>query len=269
MSGSRIPDWRDEAAYLRLISIDRAGLMWEWLRREEDYIAWHTRASRATKGIAEPAADGALQWGLHFRRRPGPGSPGRPDHLACRSRSRSAWRHCGAGNRCIRPGCDRRSAPCTLAIGGCGRDGNRAPGLVRRMAADSARYRERELTDGSSGRAAVCSFRACECRTEVVADPAACRTGPPSPFPEDATDARSLDRAAPPGNARARRPRCRRQSERNRRDALRPLSSNQRTCGFVALACPAAGSGGAAPRRWWMARADATSSIETGFEPDV
>lgn len=62
--------WRDGARYARLHGIDRAGLMWEWLRRDPDYIAWYTQASRATRGAAgsdrSPLPDPA-KWGLHFR----------------------------------------------------------------------------------------------------------------------------------------------------------------------------------------------------------
>ncbi|WP_374414940.1 transcriptional regulator domain-containing protein [Novosphingobium colocasiae] len=54
--------WHENTAYARLHGIDRAGLMWEWLRRDPDYIAWHARASSATRGRADPRA-----WGLHFR----------------------------------------------------------------------------------------------------------------------------------------------------------------------------------------------------------
>lgn len=73
-------DWRDAAAYDRLLGIDRAGIMWEWLRRDQGYIAWHARASMVTRGTAAPT-----QWGLHFRR--GPVSPchGGAAYLACRS----------------------------------------------------------------------------------------------------------------------------------------------------------------------------------------
>ena len=62
--GQPSPDWRDAAGYARLRGIDRAGLMWEWVRRDPDYIAWHVRASSVTRGVRpEP-----LAWGLHFRR---------------------------------------------------------------------------------------------------------------------------------------------------------------------------------------------------------
>jgi hypothetical protein len=37
--------------------------MWEWVRRDAGYIAWHAKASAVTRGVApEPRA-----WGLHFR----------------------------------------------------------------------------------------------------------------------------------------------------------------------------------------------------------
>ena len=54
--------WRESTAYARLRGIDRAGIMWEWLRRNPDYIAWHARASSGTRGRVDPRA-----WGLHFR----------------------------------------------------------------------------------------------------------------------------------------------------------------------------------------------------------
>ncbi|MFC3698829.1 transcriptional regulator domain-containing protein [Sphingobium xenophagum] len=54
--------WRESTAYARLRGIDRAGIMWEWLRRDPDYIAWHARASSVTRGRVDPRA-----WGLHFR----------------------------------------------------------------------------------------------------------------------------------------------------------------------------------------------------------
>ncbi|WP_413465092.1 transcriptional regulator domain-containing protein [Novosphingobium profundi] len=68
--------------------------MWEWLRRDAGYVAWQARAShvtggpRATRDLVE--ADGCLDlaprdWGLHFRRGPGPGCPPGADHLACRA----------------------------------------------------------------------------------------------------------------------------------------------------------------------------------------
>ncbi|MGH6616432.1 transcriptional regulator domain-containing protein [Sphingomonas sp.] len=59
-------NWRDAARYRSLAGIDRAGLMWEWLRRDPDYIAWYARASDVTRGVGAMPPD-ALSWGLHFR----------------------------------------------------------------------------------------------------------------------------------------------------------------------------------------------------------
>ena len=58
------PDWRDAEGYKQLRHVDRAGLMWEWLRRDQAYIAWYGRASRMTLGGGD---DGPEHWGLHFR----------------------------------------------------------------------------------------------------------------------------------------------------------------------------------------------------------
>ncbi|HEX7693950.1 MAG TPA: DUF6499 domain-containing protein [Sphingomonas sp.] len=65
--------WRDPGSYARLRGIDRAGLMWEWLRRDPAYIAWHAQASAATRGAAaaNPAVEDPHLWGVHFRRESG------------------------------------------------------------------------------------------------------------------------------------------------------------------------------------------------------
>ncbi|WP_442947364.1 transcriptional regulator domain-containing protein [Novosphingobium sp.] len=58
-----LPCWKDDSAYAYLLGADRAGLMWEWLRRDAGYLDWHARASAVTGGkCPDPAA-----WGLHFR----------------------------------------------------------------------------------------------------------------------------------------------------------------------------------------------------------
>lgn len=89
--------WRDGRNYARLLDVDRSGLMWEWLRRDPDYIAWYVRASTATGGVQaaiNPMIDDPHQWGIHFRRESGGRGPGGPDHLACRFRSRhTSGRH--------------------------------------------------------------------------------------------------------------------------------------------------------------------------------
>jgi hypothetical protein len=60
-------DWRDPRPYARLRRIDRTGLMWEWLRRDPDYVAWYVSASSATRGPAAASEMDPDQWGLHFR----------------------------------------------------------------------------------------------------------------------------------------------------------------------------------------------------------
>lgn len=62
------PDWRDDRYYARLRGLDRAGLMWEWLRRDPGYVAWYTRASTATGGDSDTLTDVPAHWGIHFRR---------------------------------------------------------------------------------------------------------------------------------------------------------------------------------------------------------
>lgn len=60
-----VPDWRDAEPYRRLHGIDRAGLMWEWLRRDAGYVAWYASATAVTRGAGVPAD--ASRWGVHFR----------------------------------------------------------------------------------------------------------------------------------------------------------------------------------------------------------
>lgn len=81
-------DWRDGARYRALLGIDRAGLAWEWLRRDPDYVACAAR-HRAVAGnpdlIREDPA--ALPWGLHFLRGSGPFGIGSSLAVAGRPRS--------------------------------------------------------------------------------------------------------------------------------------------------------------------------------------
>jgi len=66
-------DWRDGAQYRALLGIDRAGLAWEWLRRDPAYIACAVRRPPVAGDrdlIREDPA--ALPWGLHFLRGAGP-----------------------------------------------------------------------------------------------------------------------------------------------------------------------------------------------------
>jgi hypothetical protein len=63
--------------YHDLSGSDRAGIMWEWLRRDLAYQDWYAGMREAeiiaTKGVAiihQPVADMCDKWGLLFRRRP-------------------------------------------------------------------------------------------------------------------------------------------------------------------------------------------------------
>ena len=47
---SGLPDGAGVRDYAYLRTIDRAGIMWEWLRRDPAYIGWDLRASSATGG---------------------------------------------------------------------------------------------------------------------------------------------------------------------------------------------------------------------------
>ena len=58
MSG--LPDGASSADYAYLHDSDRAGLMWEWLRRDAAYVSWYVRASAVTCG--DPPV--ALRWRL-------------------------------------------------------------------------------------------------------------------------------------------------------------------------------------------------------------
>lgn len=72
-------DWRDAHLYSRLAGIDRAGIMWEWLRRDPGYVAWHVKASDATRGADAHAT--ANLWGLYFRRKAVDRGTRSDDHL--------------------------------------------------------------------------------------------------------------------------------------------------------------------------------------------
>ncbi|WP_371128262.1 transcriptional regulator domain-containing protein [Sphingomonas sp. NFR15] len=127
-------DWRDPRPYSSLRGIDRAGLMWEWLRRDPCYVGWYTRASTATRG-----ADDAMPWGLHFRGTSRPPGPGGAAHLACRSRSRDNRRH-RHPRRSVEPRQHPRGPDRTVA---CDRDRHsraRARRPVRRLAPYPARH---------------------------------------------------------------------------------------------------------------------------------
>ncbi|MGD9538398.1 MAG: DUF6499 domain-containing protein [Gammaproteobacteria bacterium] len=69
--------WRDPTNYRSLLTLDRAGWAWKWLRRNPDYIARTsqllTRPRLGQPGtrlrvITTSDAEEARDWGLHFRR---------------------------------------------------------------------------------------------------------------------------------------------------------------------------------------------------------
>lgn len=92
---SALPDGTRAADYAGLRDVDRAGLMWEWLRRDPDYIAWYTRASTATCGAGSGAVP--VQWGLLFRRGPRCFSTASEDPVGCGAGSGGVARRRRAG----------------------------------------------------------------------------------------------------------------------------------------------------------------------------
>jgi hypothetical protein len=85
--------WHDPANYKRLLTLDRAGWPWEWLRRNPHYIAmtskFPTRARVSKPGtrphiITASAAEEVRDWGLHFCRGAHPPGHRRPHLLASR-----------------------------------------------------------------------------------------------------------------------------------------------------------------------------------------
>jgi hypothetical protein len=62
-----IPDWRDAGAYADLLSVERAGLAWEWLRRRSDYRQCWQDLGAAACADRFPGRRSAApgQWGLH------------------------------------------------------------------------------------------------------------------------------------------------------------------------------------------------------------
>ncbi len=137
--------WRDSRTYARLRGVDRAGLMWEWLRRDPGYIAWYAQASAVTRGSAglNPAVEDPHLWGVHFRRKSGGRGPGRPDHLACRFRSGNAGHSFGASIPCA-SGRDRSGAARAVDDVGGRQSWPRARRSVGWPTAYPSRHRARE-----------------------------------------------------------------------------------------------------------------------------
>lgn len=66
MVRSGLPDGARRADYAYLADLDRAGMMWEWLRRDPHYAAWYIKASTATCG----PSPGVQRWRLLFPENP-------------------------------------------------------------------------------------------------------------------------------------------------------------------------------------------------------
>lgn len=62
----RRPDWRSPSDYENLRQLDRAGLAWEFLRRDPEYQKDFARTFDATSREAIAIAE---RWGLCFRMR--------------------------------------------------------------------------------------------------------------------------------------------------------------------------------------------------------
>ncbi len=63
----RRPDWRSPSNYDYLEQLDRAGMAWEFLRRNREYRKDFVRILDATAREATAIAE---RWGLSFRLRP-------------------------------------------------------------------------------------------------------------------------------------------------------------------------------------------------------
>ena len=63
------PNWQDSAPYRALAGIDRAGLAWEWLRRDPTYSATSARLRRVDRPAPHLEMEAeARAFGLCFRR---------------------------------------------------------------------------------------------------------------------------------------------------------------------------------------------------------
>src|SRR5580658_9066733 len=86
---ARTMDWRSPNAGDALRDLDRAGLAWEFLRRNPEYREDYRRALErvAIGALTEEAAMAAIsrRWGLSFRPRSRRASKPSPDDLAART----------------------------------------------------------------------------------------------------------------------------------------------------------------------------------------
>jgi hypothetical protein len=88
-----VPDWRSETAPLK--QLERPGFAWEFLRRNQKYIADYERIMRAGNfdkpDVANAAANIARHWGLNCTA--GPKTPSHPSNGALASGSFTNHRH--------------------------------------------------------------------------------------------------------------------------------------------------------------------------------
>jgi hypothetical protein len=85
----RTTDWRSQHAVDALLELDRAGLAWEFLRRNPDYREdFRQTSQRITSAeISEEAAmtEFSRRWGVSFRLRSRLAGEREPDDLAARA----------------------------------------------------------------------------------------------------------------------------------------------------------------------------------------
>jgi hypothetical protein len=85
----RTKDWRSQDAVDALLELDRAGLAWEFLRRNPDYREDFSQTLQrvATGEISEETAmtEFSRRWGVSFRPRSRLAGEREPDDLAARA----------------------------------------------------------------------------------------------------------------------------------------------------------------------------------------
>lgn len=98
--------WRDPKNYKSLLTLDRSGWAWKWLRRNPHYISMASRLPARTRVnqrgtrlrvITTTAGEEARDWGLHFRRGLNPPRGRRKHLLAIRLGCIGAGRRDAAG----------------------------------------------------------------------------------------------------------------------------------------------------------------------------
>ena len=101
----RTTDWRSQDAVDALLQLDRAGLAWEFLRRNPDYREdFRVTLQRIASGeISEEAAMTGFsrRWGVSFRPRSRLAGEGEPDDLAARTHAVERC-SCGCARRFFR-----------------------------------------------------------------------------------------------------------------------------------------------------------------------